>query len=180
MREEYAIILDFLPTGYSTSRYSRPIAQAIGERNYSLFELAPKEGVTLKPEERVYIGSGERDKIKIIKRRLKLKDLTTMAREMLDTVLEKLIKQNEKNIINFLNTAGMVTPRLHKLELLPGIGKKHALNIIRARPFSSFEDFIKKTGISDIEKIIKNRILMELEGNEKYYLFTKPFVHKRF
>jgi putative nucleotide binding protein len=180
MREDYAIILDFLPTGYSTSRYPMPIAQAIGERNYSLFELVPKEGVTLKPEEKVYIGSGERDKIRLIKRRLKLKELTSMAREVLDTVLEKLIKQNEEYIINFLNNAGMITPRLHKLELLPGIGKKHALNIIKTRPFSSYEDFIKRTGINDIQKIIKKRILMELEGNEKYYLFTRPFIDKRF
>ncbi len=180
MREEYAIILDYLPHGYAASRYAIPIAQAIGVTNFTLLELIPKPDVELKPEERVYIGSGERDKIDRVRRRLKLNDLTSLARETLEAVLDKLIKENESRLVERINQAGLITPRLHQLELLPGVGKKLANAIINARPFSSFEDINKRTGIKDIAKLIKRRILEEMEGREKYYIFTKPFPQRMF
>jgi len=180
MREEYAVVLDYLPHGYAASRYATPIAQAIGVTNFTLLELIPKPNVELKPEEKVYIGSGERDKIERVKRRLKLNELTSLARETLETVLDKLILENENKLVERINQAGPITPRLHQLELLPGVGKKLANAIIRARPFSSFEDINKRTGIKDIAKIIKRRILEEMEGKEKYYFFTKPFPQRVF
>lgn len=48
LREEHAIILDFLPNGYPFDK--RPIhkktaiAQAIGTSHFSLLELVPKKG----------------------------------------------------------------------------------------------------------------------------------------
>lgn len=174
MREEYAIILDFLASGYSISRHREPVAQAIGERFFSLLEVLPKEGVILKQEERVYIGHGKRDKIKLIKRRLKLSELTNVASTNLDYILEDLIRKNEKKIVEFFNTSAMLTPRMHRLELLPGIGKKYVETIIKNRPYSSFDDIAKKTELSDIIKMVKTRILSELGGDEKYYIFTMP------
>jgi putative nucleotide binding protein len=70
------------------------------------------------------------------------------------------------------------------LELLPGIGKKHMWDIIKARkekPFESFDDIKKRvTMLSDPVKLISKRILLELEatgdkkGKRKYVLFTRP------
>ena len=66
-KEEYAIILDYLPLGYLNSSKSKfggkPIAQAIGIDTFVFLELAPKNGVTLEIGELVYIGKGKRDKI---------------------------------------------------------------------------------------------------------------------
>lgn len=174
MREEYAIILDFLPTGYPGARHSIPIAQAVGTSFFSLLELIPKEGVVLKQEEKVYIGEGKRDKIRQIRRRLTLSQLTNVAHSVLEEILDNLIKENEKRFVEFFNKAGTVTPRLHQLELLPGIGKKYVEKIIANRPYTSFEDLKKKTDIHDPMKIIRERILKELEGREKYYLFVAP------
>lgn len=174
MKEDYAIVLDFLPRGYSGMRHPEPIVQAIGTSYFSLLELVAKENVSIEAGEEVYIGSGERDKIKLIKRRIGKSELTGMALSNLEEVIESLIKRNEKRFVDFFNTASTITPRLHKLELLPGIGKKYIQIIIKNRPYESFKNIEDKVGISDIIKIIKKRVIQELDGNEKYNIFVAP------
>ena len=65
---------------------------------------------------------------------------------------------------------------MHQLELLPGLGKKHMWEIIDERkfePFKSFEDIKKRIKLMpDPKKIIINRILKEILGNEKHHIFT--------
>jgi putative nucleotide binding protein len=62
--------------------------------------------------------------------------------------------------------------------LLPGLGKKHMWEIIEARrdePFKDFEDMKKRVKLMpDPEKLVLKRILNELEGKEKHYLFVEP------
>ena len=58
-KEEYAIILDYLPNGYPLERKMMPIAQAIGKINFTLLELVPRRGVKLEVGEEVYIGEGK-------------------------------------------------------------------------------------------------------------------------
>lgn len=68
--------------------------------------------------------------------------------------------------------------RVHQLELLPGIGKKHMVELLdqrRDKPFESFNDIKTRVSlIPDPEKTVIRRILLELEGNENHYLFIKP------
>lgn len=47
-KEEYAIILEYLPHGYPLEKKMMPIAQAIGEKTLVLLELVPRRGVGLK------------------------------------------------------------------------------------------------------------------------------------
>jgi len=185
-KDEYAIVLDFLPEGYPTdtrpSHLRKPVAQVITEQNFVLLEVIPKEGVTLELHERVYIGEGVRDKIKHIKRRLTRQELTPAAEGELKYVVEKLVEKNEKRFIEFFNKAGPITPRLHALELLPGIGKQHMKKIIEERekkPFESFEDIKKRLKlIPDPKKMVVERILKELTGETRYYIFTPKFKKK--
>lgn len=181
MREETCVILDFLPNGYAERRHPEPVAQGIGKQ-LTLLELVPKEGVTLKPEEEVYVGEGPRDKIRTVKGVLDFSRLTNFARGMLPTVVEKLVKENEGKFVEFFNTAGTITPRMHKLELLPGIGKKHLQDIMeerRKKPFESVEEIQQRIHLApDIWKIIVHRIMMELEGDEKYQVFVPIKGHK--
>lgn len=186
--EEYAIILDYLPLGYvkeGIPTYKRrPVAQAIGKEEFTLLELIPKDNVNLDIHQKVYIGSGKRDEIARVNRRLKYDDLTATAKVELDYVIEEIIKNKEDNFVEFFNTAGPISTRLHQLELLPGIGKKHMWDIINARkekPFESFDDIKKRvTMLSDPVKLISKRILLELnaaggkKGKRKYVLFTRP------
>jgi len=62
-KEEYAIILDFLPYGYPLEKKMMPIAQAIGTKRFTLLQLVPRRGIKLEIAEKVYIGEGKREKI---------------------------------------------------------------------------------------------------------------------
>lgn len=186
--EEYAIILDYLPLGYvkeGIPTYKRkPVAQAVGKEEFTLLELIPKENVQLDIHQKVYIGSGKREEISRINRRLKYDDLTATAKIELNYVIEEIIKAKEDRFIEFFNEAGPISTRLHQLELLPGIGKKHMWDIIKARkekPFENFEDVKKRVPmLADPVKLISKRILSELDatkekkGKRKYILFTRP------
>lgn len=177
MREEKCIILDFLPTGYPERRHAESIAQAIGF-NFTLLELVPKEGVTLKPDEEVYVGEGQRDKVKTVKGVLPPQRMTTFSKSILPTVVDKLVNAEEARFVYFFNNAGIITPRMHKLELIPGVGKKHVQDLIverRKKPFESFADLLTRVRLfPDPHKSVVRRVLQELEGDEKYYIFTPP------
>jgi putative nucleotide binding protein len=94
---------------------------------------------------------------------------------MIEDAIIALIDNNEDRFVDFYNNATPITTRLHKLELLPGVGKKYLWDIIKqrkSRPFTSFEDISERVKISDPRKAIVRRILIELKSTEeKYYLF---------
>lgn len=179
-KEEHAIVLDFLPNGYPfdprPSHLKTPIVQAIGKKRFTLLELCPKKGIFLQPNEEVYIGEGKRDKIHHILGKLQHDKITNTGLSTLEFVLKDLIKDKEPYFVGFFNTAQPITIRMHQLELLPGLGKKHMNAIIEAReekPFESFEDLKNRVKlIPDPEKTIQRRIVLELEGKEKWKLFV--------
>ncbi|OWP53637.1 hypothetical protein Micr_00847 [Candidatus Micrarchaeum sp.] len=178
-REEYALVLDFLSTGKSFSSRSEPVAQLMGEEWFTLLEATPKPGVTLTTAERVYIGKDERDKIALIKFRISYSELTQTAQGNLRNIILSIIKSNPQRFVNFFNNSGSLNIREHSLELLPGIGKKHLQAILKARTekkFESFEDITTRVALlQDPAEMIAQRILQELEGNERFYIFTKPY-----
>ncbi|HLC19350.1 MAG TPA: DUF655 domain-containing protein [Candidatus Nanoarchaeia archaeon] len=180
-KEEQAVVLDFLQYGYAfddrPSHQKTAIVQAIGVSHYALLELVPKRDVILQPHEQVYIGDGKRDKIHHIKGRLPFERLTATARAEISTVVLGLVTQDEVRFVSFFNKAQPMTTRMHQLELLPGLGKKHMWEIIEARkekPFSDFLDIRKRVRLMpDPKSIVVKRILSELEGNEKHHIFTR-------
>ncbi len=191
--EDYAIILDYLPLGYIREGYStfkrKPVAQAIGKEEFTLLELSPKPDEDIEIHEDVYIGSGKREKVSRVNRRLKHEDLTATSRVELQYVIEEIIKLKEDKFVRFFNDSGPISTRLHQLELLPGIGKKHMWDIIKAReekPFESFEDIKSRVPmLSDPVKLLVKRVLIELDaepatrGKKKYILFTRPPARRR-
>ena len=180
MKEEQAIILDFLPNGYPFD--TRPmhkksaIAQAIGKKYFVLLELVPKKDQFLTPHEEVYIGEGKRDKIHHIIGKITPDRLTETAKSELSYIMEELVIKNEPRFVEFFNKAQPINMRRHQIELLPGIGKKHMNEILEERekaPFTSFKDIKERVKlIPDPEKAVIKRILQELQGEEKYSLFT--------
>ena len=99
LKEEKAIVLDFLPNGYPADTRpmyrKNPIDQAIGLQNFILLELVPKKGIFLQPYEEVYIGEGKREKIHHIIGRLPFEKLTATARAEIEFVVKDLVKKNE-------------------------------------------------------------------------------------
>jgi putative nucleotide binding protein len=176
LRDENIIVLDFLPRGHAIGR-QEPLAQVIGIKYFSLLEVVVRRDVTLKSGDKSYIGDAKRDHIDHIKRRITTKDLTTFARSELPFVVEKLVKENEQRFVNFFNTAQPISTRLHQLELLPGVGKKHMWDIINDRKngeFKSFDDIKKRIKLMpDPMNAVIKRIMEELEDdNIRYRLFV--------
>jgi len=176
-KEEYAIVLDFLPYGYALEKKMMPIAQAIGKNHLTLLEIVPRRGVKLEVREEVYIGPGKRDKVYYILGRLPQDKLSESAKNVLSEHLEKQIEADEKKFLVFFNEAEAINTRLHQFELLPGFGKKHTIAIIEARkekPFESFEDLKKRvSNLPDPKNAIVKRITSEIAGKERYNLFIK-------
>ncbi len=175
-KEEYAIILDYLPNGYPLEKKMMPIAQAIGKKNLTLLELVPRRGIGFESGEEVYIGEGKRDKIYYILGRLHREKLTESAKMQLAEFISKTVKEREKEFISFFNTAEAINKRMHQIELLPGFGKKHMQEIIKKRAekeFESFEDMKDRVqNLPDPEKAIEKRIFEELINMERNSLFT--------
>lgn len=176
-KEEYAIVLEFLPNGYPLEKRMMPVVQALGENNLTLLELVPRRGISLESGEKVYIGEGKRDKIYYILGRLQKEKLTEEAKRQLEEVISKIVKEREKEFIEFFNKSEAINKRVHQIELLPGLGKKHMQEIIKQReekPFESFEDMRKRIpGIPYPEKAVEKRIIQELTTMERYNLFTR-------
>jgi len=178
--EEYAYVLDYLPYGRPSSDRPRhvaiPTVQVIGESYFTLLEAELKSGAETSPHERIYIGKDRREKVNRIMGRISYEELTATAKAELQPVLEELTKNQELRFLDFFNQAQAVTPRMHALELLPGIGKKSMWQIVNERerkPFVSFKDIRERTGVSDPIKIVAKRILEELSQESKYRLFTR-------
>lgn len=180
--EDRGIVLDFLPQGKADD--PRPIhlreqlAQVLGDTFFTLLEVVPKEDVTLTPHELVAIGKEQRDKVDRVKHRVSYTELSAAAKAELPSAVEKLINESPDRFLDFFNRAPPITTRFHQLELLPGIGKKLMWAIIEERkkgPFKSFQDLEKRVkGLSDAKKMIAKRVVMELEGVDKYRAFVRP------
>lgn len=179
-KEEYAVVLDFLPNGYPFDKRpihkKTPIVQAVGKSRFTVLELIPKKDIFLQPHDEIYIGEGKRDQIHHISGKLALDKLTHTARNELEFVIKEILLKDQKNFVDFFNKAQPLTTRMHQLELLPGLGKKHMWQILEERdikPFVDFSDIKSRIKlIPDPEKIIFKRIMNELEGKEKYNLFV--------
>ncbi len=175
--EEYAIVLDYLPQGKSMDKYKEPIVQLIGERWYTLLEASVKKDADIIIGERVYVGKDTRDKIEKIKRRISPEELTASAKAELKHGIEKILITREKEIVEFFNKCGPISIRFHRLELIPGIGKKHMKDILKERekePFKSFEDIKNRIQLADVQKLIAQRIEQEINGEATHYLFYRP------
>jgi len=180
-KDEWAVVLDFLSHGHYGMERSQPVAQVLGETYFSLLEVIIRNDINLKPEDRLYIGDGKRDKVKYIMGRIEVKELTVAAKEELIIAIENIVNKSSGRFLEFFNKAGQITTRLHQLELLPGIGKRHLWAIIdarKAKPFESFEDIKKRIPLlPDPERMIIKRVIEELDDKDKYRIFV-PRIEK--
>ncbi len=179
-REEVARVLDYLPYGRTpdTRSYQKqPLVQAVGETNFVLMEMTPKEGVVPVAGTRVYIGSGSRDVIDHVNRRIEYIELSNSAKLELPFEIQTIVLEDEPRFIRYFNEAGPITTRMHALELLPGIGKKLMWAVLNERKkgaFKSFADLMERVkGLHNPEKLITKRIEDELMDDKiKYRVFT--------
>lgn len=179
-REETAIVLDFLQHGYPFDRRpshkKTPIVQVIGSNHFTLLELVPKPGIFLQPHDKVYIGIDKREKIHHIQGKLPYDKITSTGQSEIEHIVMELVNIDEEKYVQWFNKAQPVTIRIHQLELLPGLGKKHVKAILEAREEKEFESFADMKAriklMPDPATLILRRILSELQGKEKHNLFV--------
>lgn len=176
-KEEYAIVLEYLPNGYPLERKMLPVIQAIGKENLSLLELVPRRGFDFEAGEEVYIGEGKREKIYYILGRLSREKMTESAKNQLEEFIHKLVEEKEEKYVDFFNKSDAINKRMHQIELLPGLGKKHMQEILKIRVEKNFESFdeIRKRvpNLPDPQKVIERRIFKEITNRERYNLFVQ-------
>lgn len=180
--EDYAYILDYLADGRPEDRGYKheSLALALGEDELKLFELIPREDVSVMIGERVFIGKEleERKKIKHVKRRIRWDELTHAAQSEVPYVLDDIIEKKGDKFIQFYNNARPITKRYHMLELLPGLGKKKMNAILDERrkngEYKDFDDLIERVPLlHKPKKLVKDRIMEELQQtNIKYKVWV--------
>lgn len=176
--EEFAYVLDFLPRGKSLVIKGREgsVVQAIGEERLTLLELLAMEDQRFETGERVKIGKEGREKIISVLGKLTFEELSPESRNSLLPVVEQLVRANEARFVGYFNELQPLTPRLHGLELIPGIGKTFMMEIVAARekqPFTSFEDIQSRVGLREPAKLLARRIVEELSGGSRINLFVR-------
>jgi len=122
--EDYAWILDFLPNGRTLDEkrpklHGQPLLQVIGEKYFSLLEVLLDKNQADKLDfdigSRIYIGKGDKNAISHRFRRIRYDQLTMNAKAELPGVLEKIVKQNQKRLLDFFNKSQPITNRMHQL-----------------------------------------------------------------
>ncbi len=108
---------------------------------------------------------------------LKYEDLTTVAKDNLKEAIKRIVKMRESVFVEFFNLAGPISLRLHTLELLKGIGQRTLREFLNERKrkgkFSSLSE-ISSVLRSDPVEMIADKIVSELMGEDRYYIFIKP------
>nr|WP_256546640.1 DUF655 domain-containing protein [Halobellus ramosii] len=177
----YAVVLDHLPHGRADDDRPRhrksPLAYALGERDFRLFELTLSDDADISIGDRVVIGPTEaRDAVEGFKE-VQYGDISNTANAELEYAIEEIVDANEQRFVDFYNDAQPITLRLHQLNLLPGIGKKLRNNVLDQRkrgPFESFEDVEERvSGLHRPKEILAERIMEELRDDDLKY---KTFV----
>jgi len=176
--EEYAYVLDSKSRSKSTTVRGRTgiIVIALGEERLTLLEILGIENSTFDVGERIYIGKEGRTKVQSVLGKMDYVKISDSAKDEIPTVVESIVTKNEAKFVDYINNAQPLTPRIHALELIPGIGKTYLNVIIKEREKASFESFVdieKRVGLKEPIKHMSQRIIEEISGETRMNLFVK-------
>ena len=176
--EEYAYVLDFVERGKSSTVRGREgiMVTGIGEDRLTLLEILGVPDSSFEVGERIYIGKEGRTKVLSVLGKMVYQKISSTAQNELAGVVEIIVNQNEKKFIDYINNCQPLTPRIHALELIPGIGKTYMKLMLEEREkkkFESFDDLQNRVGLKEPIKQICKRILEEITGDTRMNLFVK-------
>lgn len=182
--EKIVYVLDFMKQGNPLDKHNshknRPVMQLLGIDYFMLMEGIPiNSNIDFQIEQKLELDNSP---VKI-DYHITYDDLTSVAKDELPKVIRKIIAEEKPSaFVDFFNKAEPLTLKLHALELLPGIGKKTLRIILEERkrqPFTDFKDIETRVGIKDVIGILTERIIKEIQGGEKYYLFVYPLIDEK-
>ena len=171
-------MLDFNARGKSTTVRGREgiIITAIGEDRLTLLEVLGVPNSTFEVGEKIYIGKEGRTKVLSVLGKMEYEKISDSAKSELPSVVDKIVSTNEKRFVDYLNNAQPLTPRIHALELIPGIGKTYMKVMLEERDkkkFESFAELQERVGLKEPIQHISQRILEEVTGETRMNLFVK-------
>ena len=73
------------------------------------FRSPCKEGLVLKPADRVYVGKDAREEVTYIIGRIGFEELTASAKAELPSTISKIVANREQWFVHFFNTARAIT-----------------------------------------------------------------------
>ncbi|WNY28800.1 hypothetical protein MmiEs2_10080 [Methanimicrococcus stummii] len=181
-REEWVWVLDYLPYGRETDNrpvyQKKPLIHALGDNKLILMELIPIEGKIPPLHIKTHIGGKDEEYVERVKSRIPYDDLSHGAKLELPLVLEDYVVANEDRFVQFFSEAKPLSMRQNSLELLPGVGKKLMLDVLeesKKGPFEGFADLKARVpALHNPEKLIVQRVIEEMKGGQKYYVFAAP------
>ena len=176
--EEYAYVLDHKSRAKSTTVRGRTgvIVIALGEERLTLLEILGIENSTFDIGERVYIGKEGRTKVQSVLGKMDYGKTSDSAKNEIPKVVESIVTTNEKKFVDYINNAQPLTPRVHALELIPGIGETYMNVIIKEREnekFQSYRDIEDRAGLKEPIRHLTERIVEEISGEARKNLFVK-------
>ena len=163
---EYSLII--------LSIFSR--VSAIGEDRLTLLEILGIPNSTFEIGEKIYIGKEGRTKVLSVLGKMEYDKISSSAQSELETVVETIVSDNESKFVEYLNKAQPLTPRIHALELIPGIGKTYMKTMLEEREkkkFEIYQDLQERVGFKEPVKHISERIMDEITGESRMNLFVK-------
>ena len=176
--EEYVYVLDSDEHVKSTTVRGRSgtIVTAIGEEKLTLLEILGIENTEFEIGERLYIGKEGRTKIQSVLGKMYYEKISESAKNEIPGIVELIVRKNEKNYVDYINNAQPLTPRIHALELIPGIGKTYLNTMLEEREkkqFESFSDIEKRVHLKEPIMHVSKRILEEISGETRINIFVK-------
>ena len=170
--------MDFNSRGKSSTVRGKDgiIITSIGEDRLTLLEILGIPNSTFEIGEKIYIGKEGRTKVLSVLGKLEYDHISSSAQSELESVVEDIVTNNEEKFVSYLNNAQPLTPRIHALELIPGIGKTYMKSMLEEREkkkFESYHDLQDRVGFKDPIRHISERILDEITGESRMNLFVK-------
>ena len=146
------------------------IITAITEGKLFICRLSAKKGIeALNPTDRIYVGLDQSKKIHAdaFVGGAKIDRMSNFARQDLPLVVQLFIEENSQHFIEaFFNVAGNLSLKQHSFELLPDVGPKKAMQMVKERRiasgFNNLEELNKSCGI-DAAELLAKRFIQEIE-----------------
>ena len=170
---------DFLPVGVKSSgdyRKRYQVVTVVGTDKFSILRIFMRKPLNTIARGETLDLNEKKANFQLVKK-LRSSDWSTALKDDIEEIISQIIKKQEIKFVDFFNKAHAITNRLHQLKLLPNVGEKRVIQILKIRDqqeFISFEDIEERVGLDPVD-IIKKRILEELETDQKYILFTKKY-----
>ncbi|MFD1569132.1 DUF655 domain-containing protein [Halorubrum laminariae] len=171
------VLLDVLPNGRPDddrpAHQKSPVAYGLGTADFRLYELALTESADVSVSDWIDLDGPSVGRY----REVEFDDLTRNAAAEIEYAVDDIVDADERRFVDFYNEAGAITLRLHRLNLLPGIGKKLRNNLLDERkrgPFETFEEVSERvSGLHRPREVIVERIVEEIrEDDLKYRTFV--------